>query len=154
MTININFLLTERKGYENWSPEGNPSMIHQILLPNSLRKSWISFRRSRMYMWISLFLPYWRPKFSSNSRKWACLQLTLLWTACAIHMYLGIKGRGEVEAYVVSPPSPYNILSTTALGSGPQSHFAPATQATFLEPKVVLYAEGVHLSRGTVKFRK
>ena len=41
-----------------------------------------------------------------------------------------------------------------ALGSGPQSHFASATQATFLEPKVVLYAEGVHLSRGTVKFRK
>ena len=59
-----------------------------------------------------------------------------------------------MEAYVVSPPLPYNILSTTPLGSGPQSHFAPATQATFLEPKVVLYAEGFHLSRGTVKFRK
>ena len=38
--------------------------------------------------------------------------------------------------------------------SYPPLHWAPVTQATFLEPKVVLYAEGVHLFRGTVKFRK
>ena len=126
-------------------------MIHQIL-SRKFSKEELDIIQKNVYVDLTFPPPLAAKIFPELPQVSLLAGYTSLDSLCNTYVFGHKRERGGGSICCLSSTPLYPIHHCTELWA--LVPFYSYNASYFLEPKVVFYAEGFHLSRGTVKFRK